>query len=87
LEGLTGINVGEGGTGEFVAVGVGVRLAVGEGVIWADSVCAGTVGVESSALTELTVNCNIGHKINVTISRIVEELVNTTPRENRVREG
>jgi hypothetical protein len=81
--------VGEGGTGEFVAVGVkvGVALAVGEGEICGVSDCAGTVGVESSALTELTVNCNIGHKINVTISRIVEELVNTTPRENRVREG
>lgn len=46
-----------------------------------------TVGVASPALTELTVNCKIGQTINVTISRIIEEVVNTTPRENPVREG
>ena len=44
-------------------------------------------GVESPALTELAVNCIIGHNIKVTISSIIDEEVNTTPRENLVREG
>jgi hypothetical protein len=44
-------------------------------------------GVESPALTELAVNCNIGHNIKVTISSIIDEEVNTTPRENLIREG
>jgi hypothetical protein len=86
---ITGANVGDGGTGEFVTLGVkvGVALAVGEEVITGVSDGEGAVGVESSALTELTVNCNIGHKIKVAISNRIEEVVNTTPRDTRVREG
>jgi hypothetical protein len=85
----SGNNVGDGGTGEFVAVGVkvGVALAVGEGEICGVSDPMGAVGVASPALTWLTVNCKIGQTINVTSSRIIEEVVNTTPRENPVREG
>jgi hypothetical protein len=45
------------------------------------------VGVESSALTELTVNCKIGHKISVATSNNIEEVVKATPRDIRVREG
>jgi hypothetical protein len=45
------------------------------------------IGVESPALTELAVNCKIGHNIKVKISSIIDEEVNTTPRENLVREG
>lgn len=87
--GSAGENVGEGGSGEFVAVGiiVGVVLAVGEGVMLGGLRVLVAVGVESPALTELTVNCNTGHKINVAISSKIEEVVNTTPREIRVREG
>lgn len=71
----------------MIAVEVVVELAVGEDGISAGSVWVGTYGVESSALTELTENCRIGHKINVAINNKIDEEVNTTPRENRVREG
>jgi hypothetical protein len=63
------------------------EVAVGEGEAIVGSVCFVANGVESPALTELTVNWNIGQSIKVAISKIIEEEVNTTPRENLVREG
>ena len=85
----TGENVGEGGIGVFVSVGakVGVALEIGEGVSCGVSDGVGAVGVESPALTELTVNCKIGHKISVAINSKIEEVVNTTLRDIRVRGG
>ena len=88
VEGI-GAVVGEGGIGESVAVGVnvGVMLGVGEAVVVEVSEGVWSVGVESPALTELTVNCRMGHMINVAIKSNIEELVRTTPRETLVREG
>lgn len=60
---------------------------MGEGWIIVGSVLFVATGVESPALTELIVNCNIGHNIKVAISSIIDEEVNTTPRENLLREG
>jgi len=84
-----GAIVGEGGNGEFVAVGVkvGVMLAVGEAAVVMVSEGVWSVGVESPALTELTVNCRMGQMINVAITSNIEELVRTTPRETLVCEG
>jgi hypothetical protein len=74
---------------EEVAVGgsVAVGVLVGEEGTIVGSVWIAMTEVESSALTELTVNCKIGHKITVARSNIIDEEVKTTPRENLVREG
>jgi hypothetical protein len=57
-----------------VRVGIGGFAVVVIGV--------GADGVESSALTGLTLNCRIGQNIKIANINIIEEQINMTPREN-----
>jgi len=61
-----------------VRVGVGGIIVVVIGV--------GTDGVESSALTWLTLNCRMGQNIKIAIINMIEEKNNMTPRENLNRD-
>jgi len=85
------ILVGEGGTkvgviisgeGETVGGWVGVEVGIEVGGVSVDWIGVGFGRVELSALTGLTLNCNIGQRISTEINSNNEEDVNITPLEN-----
>jgi hypothetical protein len=81
-EGGTKVGVVISGEGETVGGLVGVEVGIevgGVSVVWMG---VGVGRVELSALTGLTLNCNIGQRISTEINSNNEEDVNITPLEN-----
>ena len=84
LVGERGIEVGveTSGEGETAGGEVGVEVGTGVSVVTETWFGVGVRRVGLSALTGLTLNCNIGQKINTAINSNKDEDVNITPLEN-----
>jgi hypothetical protein len=86
-EGETSVEVAISGEGETVGTFVGVVVGKVVGVVSDVRIAVGVFWDELSALTGLTLNCNIGQRINTAINNKKDEDVKIIPLESRARGG